>query len=402
MLRRVRSTHRAGLVLIYVAIAMVAFVGFAALAVDVGHERLVKSQLQQAADAGARYAITGFSKGLQAAKDNAVAAAADNKADGTQVAINPNTDVEFGTWDANARTFTVLTGSAQSAANAIRVTARRTAAVGNPVQLIWSSMFGKSGADVSAHAIAVTSTYGFSVVGLSSIKVGKSVNIDSYNSSNGSYSGFPDDSSGNCASNGNITLASGSKIYGSCQPGKGKTLSASGATVTGSTAPLSYTLNYPAPVPGTAATTNDNANLPGAYFNSSTRDFTIPNNTSLTLPGGTYYVNNISWKAATIDFTGPVVFYITGSFFTFNNHVTTYQNLPENLKFEVTTATTVTYDFDQACNAVVYAPLADVTTLGQADDYGSIIANTLNMGTGWHVDETLGGAGVAGVVELVQ
>ena len=40
-------------------------------------------------------------------------------------------------------------------------------------------------------------------------------------------------------------------------------------------------------VPGAAATTNNNASLPSAYFNSSTRNLTIPHVT-ITLPGGTY------------------------------------------------------------------------------------------------------------------
>ena len=395
-----------GTVLIYCTIAMVVFGGIVSLAVDVGHAKLVKIQLQLAADAAARYAIIGFSTSLTQAQNNAIAAAGNNAADGTAVTLNANTDVEFGTWDANARTFTALAGTGRNAANSIRVTARRTAASGNPVSLAFGTFIGKSTCDVKAQAIAVTSTYGFSIVGISSLKTvnsnGRPVQIDSWNSSAGPYGTFPMSSNGNCSSNGSITLAGGAVIYGSCQPGSGQTISDAGSTISGSTAPLTYTLNYPAPDPGKAATVNDNGNLPSKYFNSSTRDFTTPNGTVLTLPGGTYYVNNVSWSATTFTFTGPVVFYITGTFFTFNNLITTYQNLPKNLKFEVTGAVSVTYDFDQPCYGVLYAPLADVKTWGKADDYGSVVANNLNMNVGWHVDETLTGAGVAGKVELVQ
>lgn len=405
---RVRQPRpvRAGTVLIYVTVAMAIFAGLVSLAVDVGHVRLVKTQLQTAADAAARYGIIGLSVNTTTAKNNAITAARLNTADGASVILDPNTDVEFGTWDASARRFTLLSGVAQNTANAIRITARRTSATGNPVSVLWAAALGRRSSDVQAQAIAVTSTYGFSIVGISSLVTNtqgaSTPHIDSWNSSAGPYGTFPMSSNGNCSSNGNITLASGTVIKGSCQPGSGKSISMSGSTVSGSVSPLSYTLNYPAPDPGNAVTVNDNSKIPAAYFNPATRDFTTPNGTVLTLPGGTYYVNNVSLNATTLTFTGPAVFYITGTFFTFNNLVTTYQNLPKNLKWEVTSAVNVTYDFDQACYAVLYAPLANVKTWGQADDYGSVVGNNLNMNVGWHVDETLSGAGVAGVVSVVQ
>ena len=383
--------RRSGGILIYVLLGMTVFVALVSLAVDVSHVRVVKRQLQRTADAAARAAITGFATSMTAAQNNAIAVAGANIADGTPVVLNPNTDIEFGTWDASSATFTPLSGAAQATATAIRVTARRTAATGNAVQLPFASMIGVGPSDVKARAIAVSSTYGFSIVGLSSLTVSKSgasgnrsALIDSWNSAAGPYGTFPMGYHGNCSSNGSVNLVSGTVIDGSCQPGTGKTVT--GGTISGSTTPLSYTLNFPAPNPGQAATVNNNSNLPSAYFNSLTRDFTIPNNTALTLPGGTYYVNNINWNNATITFTGPAVFYVTGTFFTHNNYVTTYQSLPKNLKFEVTSAVTVTYDFDQAVYAVLYAPLATVTTMGLADDYGSVVGNSLTMTVGWHVD----------------
>jgi Flp pilus assembly protein TadG len=393
---------------------MVAFMCLASLAIDVAHARLAKRQLQTAADAAVRSAIVGFAVDITTAQNNAVAAARLNTVDNTPVVLNTNTDVEFGTWDASAKTFTALSGVAQNTATAIRITARRTAATNNAVSLAFGGLIGKSTCDVQAQAIAVSSTYGFSVVGISSLTTAvhdHPIQIDSWNSAAGSYGVFPMNSHGNCSSNGNINLVSSTKIYGSCQAGTGMTLSSSGSTVTGATADLKYTLNYPAPDPGNAATTNNNAQLPAAYFSSVTRDFTIPKGTTLTIPGGTYYVNNIDWEAATITFTGPAVFYITGTgnaahpsngLWTFNNLITTYNNLPKNLKFEVVNATNVQYDFDQACYAVLYAPLSTVTTWGKADDYGAVVGNVLNMYVGWHVDETLTGAGVTGKVSMVQ
>lgn len=268
---------------------------------------------------------------------------------------------------------------------------------------------GRCGSAVRAIQLQFQARRGFSVVGLSSLTTGDQGNgrpvpqIDSWNSTVGPYGTFPMNSNGNLASNGNISLVSGTSIQGSAQPGSGKTISMAGSTVTGSTAPLTTSLSYPTPTPGPAATTNNNSNLPSAYFNSVTRDFIIPNSAPpLTLPGGTYYVNNIDWEAATITFTGPVVFYVTGTgssahpgygLWTFNSLVTTYQNQPANLVFEVTTATSVQYDFDQPIYAAVYAPLSTVNTWGAASDYGSIVGNNLDLYTGWHVDESLSADG---------
>jgi len=274
--------------------------------------------------------------------------------------------------------------------------------------------FGRSSTIKCGIQLQFKAQRGFSVVGLSSLTTGaqgggRTDHIDSWNSADGPYGTFPMNNNGNVSSNGAITLAanSGTLIHGNADPGQGKTITVgTGDSVSGSTTPLATNLTYPTPDPSAAATTNDNSKLPSTYFNSATRDFLITSGTSaaspLVLPGGTYYVNNIDWETAYITFTGPVVFYVTGTgsakhttngFWTFNNHITTYQNVPANLVFEVTTATNVQYDFDSPIYAAVYAPLANVKTWGNADDYGSIVGNTLSLYTGWHVDESLSADG---------
>lgn len=271
-----------------------------------------------------------------------------------------------------------------------------------------------SGSISSAVQLQFQARRGFSVVGLSSLTTGaqgggRTDHIDSWNSLNGPYGTFPMNSNGNISSNGTITLGanSGTIVKGNADPGIGKSITiGTGDSVSGTTTPITAPLSYPTPVPGSAATTNNNANLPSTYFNSSTRDFIVSSGTSATsplvLPGGVYYVNNLDWETAYINFTGPVVFYVTGTgtskhpsngFWTFNSHITTYQNAPANLVFEVTTNTAVQYDFDQPIYAAVYAPLSDVKTWGNADDYGSIVGNNLSMYTGWHVDESLAADG---------
>ena len=53
--RCLHSRTRNGIALIYCAVAMTVFLGLASLAADLGRVQLAKYELQQAADAAARY-----------------------------------------------------------------------------------------------------------------------------------------------------------------------------------------------------------------------------------------------------------------------------------------------------------------------------------------------------------
>ena len=117
--------RRRGSALVYITATLVAMLGFVSLAVDLGHVFLVRSELQAAADAAARYGVTGIADGVATAQTYAVNAGLENKSDGVGVVIALS-DIEFGNWDKSTRSFSVLTGAARSGANALRVTARRT------------------------------------------------------------------------------------------------------------------------------------------------------------------------------------------------------------------------------------------------------------------------------------
>jgi hypothetical protein len=125
---------------------------FLSFAVDWGHVQLVKTELQRAADAAARYGAAGLEQSPGHARSNAIAAAADNTADGSAVTIQ-NSDVEFGSWNASTQTFTVLPPGSSSV-NAVRVTARRTSSAGNAVPLMFARVIGRNSQDVTAVSIA--------------------------------------------------------------------------------------------------------------------------------------------------------------------------------------------------------------------------------------------------------
>lgn len=150
---RVARRGRFGLGVIYLMFMMTALVGFASLAVDWGRVQLAKSQLQHAADAAARFGALGLENDADTARANAVAAAADNSSDGVTVVVDPNLDVEFGTWDANRRTFTVVAAGNEDLADAIRVYARRTAAKGNAVPLFFARAVGRDTIDVNVFSV---------------------------------------------------------------------------------------------------------------------------------------------------------------------------------------------------------------------------------------------------------
>src|SRR5262249_16872127 len=151
---------------IYAMVAMTAIVAFSSLGVDWGRVQLTKTELRCAADAAARYGLAGVGSGVTNAQDRAIAAASDNKADGSPVVLDRNLDIEFGSWNTATRTFTVLAGTDRNAANALRVTARRVSARGNAVGLSWGRLIGQSNCDVSASSIAFATPLGFAVIGI--------------------------------------------------------------------------------------------------------------------------------------------------------------------------------------------------------------------------------------------
>ena len=149
-----RSTRRRnGLVLIYAIVIMVAMFALISLAVDMGRVQVAKTELQRAADAGARYAALGINDGTAITKG--IAAAGDNTADGSAVTLQ-SSDVVVGTWASG--TFT----SGGFSPNAVRVTARRTTSRGNAIPLMFAAVLGRTTCDVTARSYA-TATSSISV-----------------------------------------------------------------------------------------------------------------------------------------------------------------------------------------------------------------------------------------------
>jgi len=143
-----------GVSMLYVVMIMAVMFMFASLAVDLGRVQVAKTELRRTADAAARYAAKSIPSGVSIVQANAKDVANDNTVDG-QIVTLTNSDIEFGNWTASNKTFAVLSGTARSGANAIRITAARTTAKNNPIPLTFAKILGRSTFDVSAQCTAM-------------------------------------------------------------------------------------------------------------------------------------------------------------------------------------------------------------------------------------------------------
>jgi len=171
-----RLKSEKGVTAIIVALLLVVFLGVAALAIDVGYQRMVRNQLQNAADAaalagagqlGAIYVgmtlaeqqATLSDENIALVKNAAINTALANKAAGQNVNItfaDDDDDLTIGTWNFNTSAFSVPTPLIFP--NAVRVKIRRDANVAaGPITTFFGRIFGKNTMEVSAEASAALS-----------------------------------------------------------------------------------------------------------------------------------------------------------------------------------------------------------------------------------------------------
>ena len=374
----------------YTIILMAVLIGFASFAVDWGRVQADKQALETAAMAAARAAAAQLPNGVTAVQNAAVAWAADNTCDGNSVVINATSDVVFGTWNTTNRTFTVLTGSAQSTANAVQINAHRIASRGNAIPLIFATLLGKSTCDLNASAICTYSGSPPNFAGLSSITCGNNATFRSYNSADGSPGGSNLSDNAMVCSNGAISLANATTVDGNIVTGpSGSESNGSGFTITGSKTTQSTAFSY------TAA--------PSSPVGSS-GSISLGNNQTLSLPTGTYCYDNITVGSGfTLNCSGPVIVYITGA-----TTINAYDSIPSNLQIYLVGSASMTQTGNgMVCTAVIYGPSASMNIGGGFIMDGSVIVNTLTTGVGayFNYDTQVvesGSSGGSGTIALVQ
>jgi len=228
--------------------------------------------------------------------------------------------------------------------------------------------------------------------------------IDSYNSAAGGYSAATAGSSATVASNDSIGMSGSSSIRGNVALGPGA--SVSGGTVTGSVSNLPSPLDYPPASTGNAATVNDNANLPPAYFSGG--QFTMTDAGTVNVPGGTYYVGKFTMSGtSTLNFTGPTTLYITGTVALSGTSQINPGARPGDLKIRMPPSSKgVSLSNASRINADLYGDGTLVDLSGQSMICGVVLANAFKLSgnAAIHVDTSLAGSagGSEGAAVLVR
>ncbi len=147
--RNATAYRRRGAVLIWVAVSLTMFCGFAALAIDMGYLFVMKNQTQTTSDAAALAAVSQLPDPA-AVLSVAVEYAGKNMPPADHGMVLDEDDVVIGGWDFGTRTFT--TGA--DPPNAVKVTTRRAESNSNPVPLFFANALGIGKSDVVSAAVA--------------------------------------------------------------------------------------------------------------------------------------------------------------------------------------------------------------------------------------------------------
>ena len=188
-------------------------------------------------------------------------------------------------------------------------------------------------------------------------------------------------------------------VRGNANPGPDDVVKMSGpVTVTGSTTPASDPFAVPTIDVGNAATVNDNDTIgltsSGKDPVSSSPDFSLSGNDTITLNSGTYYFQSFSISGGSTVVinpnSGPITIYVTNSLSISGGGLVNQGNVPSNLRFYVT-GSSVSYSGNSDFYGVIVAPDGDLSISGDADFFGSLIAkkSTMSGNSRIHYDEAL-------------
>lgn len=362
---------RRGGVLAYCICSLFAMLTVAALALDVARVQLVRTELQRCADASARAGAAYLSAGgsyieVEAARNAAVALAANNSVDGRQLAMQ-SSDVEAGNWDA---TLSPRFSLARTPLNAVRVRAQCSKSRGNAVPLSVANLMGIDSWDVGTTAIAAAdpATSSNAMVGLDRVRFSSLGVLARIN--------------GDVVSNGDIDVGMPLgllvQVDGDARSYAGTVHKGVLASITGSTAPLSKKLYYP---PVTVPAVNDNSKIT-SYLDSS-GDFNAL--LAANIPAGTYVVRDLNFLAGlAVNLQGPVTFYVTGDF-----NMAAAVNLlgnptydPSNFKVRVLNGGRVNFlaNLLTPLHMDLYAPETDIIMAVGVNHYrGVLVGKTLTI-----------------------
>ncbi|MDB5328414.1 MAG: Endoglucanase [Phycisphaerales bacterium] len=342
------TNHSRGFTIIYGSIVIVAMFAMVSLSVDWGRVQTAKSELQDAADAASRYAVSGITDSSYLTK--AQQAAAQNNVDGSSLTLT-SADVDVGTWNYTTRAFAV----SASNQNAVRVVGRRTAARGNAVPLVFARIIGRQNCDVTATSIATLDVLPYSMVALNSLSMSNASTIKRTAAE---------------AAGGTVIVAS------------------NGAWSLGGTSSIAGDVLYR----GTPPTGNITGNK-----DAMTANIAYPN---VTAPGTAQYVGNINYSSGsysvhddylvdgctvsgtfTISLTADTNMYCTGNV-SFGGNTQVITNGYKFTIYMTGASGTIAFTNNFPVNIVIYGPNATMTVNSTGKITGSFVAKSLVMTNG--------------------
>lgn len=404
-----KSSARRGIVIPLMAILIPAILVLMVMAVDFGTINLARQQLQNAADASAVATLDVLLRDPNAADQAGVETVNNNLLLGEPIPLNAIRAIDYGTWDADTRTFVAFQrdgGNPPAGATAVRVTIERSRNLQNAVPLFLGSVIGIEFADVTVEAVAAAEAACVGFVGIESVTLANNIITDSYNSDEGDYTPWSDgnrNDNGDICSGGPVHLSSGADVFGDAQGAPVTVAPGSGATISGTRTNIPSVVDFP-PVDFTEVLSNNNSNIARGpvwappFFDPDSRNLVVNNGRSLTLSEGVYHFNDLLLAGGSrLNITGPVQIYIEGEMRFDNGTVANQTQLPANMQIFVGEGP-VNIQGGHQLHASIYAPEADVNMANGSGFFGSVIGKTFSTagGAGLHYDESLSTETAAG------
>jgi Flp pilus assembly protein TadG len=158
-----KQEHQYGATILFVSILILALLGFAALAIDIGYLMAARNEAQNVADAAALAGcgelgeqhyqkIEPIDEGR--IRSVARAVAGNNEVAGESMSIAANSDIEVGYWDPETKTFSPTSIGILHKKNGVRVTVKRNDSENGPINTFFANVLGIDSFSVSAKATA--------------------------------------------------------------------------------------------------------------------------------------------------------------------------------------------------------------------------------------------------------
>jgi hypothetical protein len=300
--------------------------------------------------------------------------------------------IELGKWHWSTQTFTLLEGSDQHQADAVRVVGTR-----HDAPLFFAGIMGRTKTTVARDAVAQSSPPCGGIWGLEGIDVPGGIIVDSYDSTSGPYSAVTAGEEGDLCSGRHIDAMGSFEVHGDAIAGLGYDVTQHGGsgTVTGTMSSRSIPPKISLPDFNEVRFANDNDTI---GLTDSGRDPMWRGNSirlqaydNLTLAGSTYYLDSIIMGGgSTITFTGPTTIYMTGDLKMGGTGLINVSQDPADLQI-ISSGSLVDLRGSASLYGSVLAPYAEVGLGGTADYYGGVVGQTVKIhgDFAFHVDESL-------------